>query len=74
MFLARANSFNVESLRGQAVTKQLRETIDKLKDQIGQRMFDSCLKGTLPDPEEIMYPTDRIQATLVAPPLPPLSP
>lgn len=61
IYPARANSFNVESLKGQAVTKQLHDTVDKIKESIGHRMFDRCLKGELPDMNEIILPAERIQ-------------
>lgn len=44
IYPAAANSFNVESLKGQAVCKQLRDTIAKIKDNVAARMFESCLK------------------------------
>jgi glycogen(starch) synthase len=44
IYPAPANSFNVDSLRGQAVCKQLKDTVHKIKENIGQRLFDSCLK------------------------------
>ncbi|VDN58486.1 unnamed protein product [Dracunculus medinensis] len=61
IYPARANSFNVESLKGQAVTKQLKETVDKIKENIGQRMFESCIRGRLPDMSEVMDATEKIQ-------------
>uniref|UniRef100_A0A914WBT1 Glycogen [starch] synthase n=1 Tax=Plectus sambesii TaxID=2011161 RepID=A0A914WBT1_9BILA len=41
IYPAPANSFNVESLKGQAVCKQLRETVAKVKENIASRMFES---------------------------------
>uniref|UniRef100_F1KYL5 Glycogen [starch] synthase n=1 Tax=Ascaris suum TaxID=6253 RepID=F1KYL5_ASCSU len=61
IYPARANSFNVESLKGQAVTKQLHDTVDKIKENIGTRMFDRCLKGQLPEMDELILPAERIQ-------------
>uniref|UniRef100_A0A914HA44 Glycogen [starch] synthase n=1 Tax=Globodera rostochiensis TaxID=31243 RepID=A0A914HA44_GLORO len=61
IYPASANSFNVDSLRGQAVCKQLRETIAKVKDSIASRMFDSCLRGRIPDMEELLLPAERVQ-------------
>lgn len=43
IFPAATNNFNVESLRGHAVTKQLRDTIHHIQLQIGKRMYDKCL-------------------------------
>lgn len=43
IFPAKTNNFNVESLRGHAVTKQLRDTINHVQQDIGKRMYDLCL-------------------------------
>lgn len=43
IFPAKTNNFNVESLRGHAVTKQLRDTINQVQQEIGKRMYDTCL-------------------------------
>ncbi|CAG9532144.1 unnamed protein product [Cercopithifilaria johnstoni] len=61
IYPAAANSFNVESLKGQAVAKQLRESIDEIKESIARRMFESCLKGHILNKDEFLLPTERIQ-------------
>ncbi|VDM99984.1 unnamed protein product [Thelazia callipaeda] len=61
IYPALANSFNVESLKRQAVTKQLRDTIDKIKENIGARIFDSCLKGYIPNMEQLLLPAEIVQ-------------
>ncbi|VBB34685.1 unnamed protein product [Acanthocheilonema viteae] len=61
IYPAAANSFNVESLKGQAVTKQLRESIDKIKESIAARMYESCLKGHILNKDELLLPIERIQ-------------
>ncbi|KPJ19685.1 Putative glycogen [starch] synthase [Papilio machaon] len=43
IFPAKTNYFNVESLRGHAVTKALRDTIQDIQQKIGRRMYDICL-------------------------------
>ncbi|RCN25947.1 starch synthase, partial [Ancylostoma caninum] len=58
--LSPANSFNVESLKGQAVTKQLKEAVDRIKESIGQRMFDVCLQGQLPDGQDLLSPAEKV--------------
>ncbi|CAB3404416.1 unnamed protein product [Caenorhabditis bovis] len=60
IYPAPANSFNVESLKGQAVTKQLKEAVDRIKESIGQRIFNSCLQGHLPDGEDLVSPAETI--------------
>lgn len=37
---ARTTSYCVEALKGQAVMKQLRDTVTDIQTSIGQRMFD----------------------------------
>lgn len=44
IFPTKTNNFNVDSLRGHAVTKQLRDTIQNIQHQVGKRMYDTCLK------------------------------
>ena len=41
---AKTNNYNVDSLRGQAVVKQLRDTVRETQDTIGKRIFDICLR------------------------------
>lgn len=43
IFPAKTNNFNIESLRGQAVTKSLRDAIHDIQSKIGKRMYDICL-------------------------------
>ncbi|EFO13291.1 hypothetical protein LOAG_15238, partial [Loa loa] len=61
IYPAAANSFNVESLKGQAVTKQLRDSIDEIKESFAIRMFESCLKGHILNKDELLLPAERIQ-------------
>eukprot|EP00123_Amoebidium_parasiticum_P017693 comp23949_c0_seq2/m.42368 comp23949_c0_seq2/g.42368 ORF comp23949_c0_seq2/g.42368 comp23949_c0_seq2/m.42368 type:complete len:680 (-) comp23949_c0_seq2:335-2374(-) len=48
----RTTSFNVEALEGQAVAKQLRDTIADIKDNFGDRLFDICQSGRMPDTKQ----------------------
>jgi len=61
IFPARTNNFNVESLRGQAIAKQLKETVNGVQNQIGRRMFDICLRGKLPTGEDILIQEDIVK-------------
>uniref|UniRef100_A0A1I7XUN9 Glycogen [starch] synthase n=1 Tax=Heterorhabditis bacteriophora TaxID=37862 RepID=A0A1I7XUN9_HETBA len=65
LFPAPANSFNVESLKGQAVTKQLKEVVDRIKENVGQRIFDICLQGHLPEEEDLLSSAERIQSSFL---------
>ncbi|XP_058792126.1 glycogen [starch] synthase isoform X2 [Phymastichus coffea] len=53
IFPAKTNNFNVESLRGHAVTKSLRGTINDIQQKIGKRMYEACLSGRLPENKDL---------------------
>ncbi|KAJ8706381.1 hypothetical protein PYW08_011007 [Mythimna loreyi] len=61
IFPAKTNNFNVESLRGHAVTKALRDTINDIQQKIGKRMYDICLSGHLPDASDLMHKEDTVR-------------
>lgn len=61
IFPAPNNSFNVDSLRGHAVTKTLRDTLNTIQQEIGKRMYDTCLSGRLPDSEELLMKEDKVK-------------
>ncbi|CAG5123259.1 unnamed protein product, partial [Candidula unifasciata] len=61
IFPARTNNFNVESLRGQAIAKQLRDTVSTVQGQIGRRLFDICLRGHLPSGDDILTQDDIVK-------------
>ncbi len=43
IFPTKTSNFNVESLRGQAIAKNLRETVQTLQNVLGKRIYESCL-------------------------------
>ncbi|KAL8561691.1 hypothetical protein ACOMHN_054988 [Nucella lapillus] len=61
IFPARTNNFNVESLRGQAIAKQLKETVHHVQNQIGKRVFEICLRGSLPNGDDILQQEDMVR-------------
>lgn len=61
IFPARTNNFNVESLRGHAVTKSLRDTINTIQQNIGKRMYEHCLSGRLPDTQDMILKDEIIK-------------
>ncbi|OQR79756.1 glycogen-like [Tropilaelaps mercedesae] len=60
IFPAKVHNFNVESLRGQAVVKQLKETCDAIQRRIGDRLFETALSGSLPDVSELFTSDDLV--------------
>ncbi|CAG9861623.1 unnamed protein product [Phyllotreta striolata] len=61
IFPAKTNNFNVESLRGHAVTKSLRDTINDIQNKIGKRMYEVCLSGRLPDSSELLDKEEMVR-------------
>lgn len=41
---AASHSYTIEALKGQAVTKQLRDTVTEVQNRIGQRLFDHAAR------------------------------
>ncbi|KAF4079889.1 hypothetical protein AMELA_G00183490 [Ameiurus melas] len=55
---AKTNNFNVESLKGQAVRKQLWDTAQSVKEKFGKRLYDALLRGEIPDMSKILDKDD----------------
>lgn len=53
-------SFNVEALKGQAVTKQLRETVNEIQSRIGKRIYESALRGGELNPADFLSDEDKV--------------
>lgn len=43
---AKTNSYNIEVLKGQAVTKQLRDTVTEIQNRVGARLFEKAARYT----------------------------
>lgn len=43
---AATHSYTIEALKGQAVTKQLRDTVTEIQNRIGQRIFERAARYT----------------------------
>ncbi|XP_039253376.2 glycogen [starch] synthase, muscle-like [Styela clava] len=54
IFPGATNNFNIESLKGQAVVRQLRESVNVIKETIAEKVFDKCLRGNLPTNDELL--------------------
>lgn len=61
IFPARTNNYNVDSLRGQAIAKQLRDTVNDIQSKIGRRMFEICLSGKIPSGEQLIVADDIVK-------------
>ncbi|KAF5284833.1 hypothetical protein FQA39_LY04558 [Lamprigera yunnana] len=65
IFPAKTNNFNVESLRGHAVTKTLRDTINNIQQNMDKRMYEICLSGRLPETSELLQKNDLVRLKLL---------
>ncbi|XP_050302005.1 glycogen [starch] synthase [Anthonomus grandis grandis] len=61
IFPTKTNNFNVESLRGHAVTKALRDSIQDVQNKIGKRMYEICLNGRLPAGNELLTKEEMVR-------------
>ncbi|KAL2776752.1 glycogen [starch] synthase, liver [Daubentonia madagascariensis] len=59
---AKTNNFNVETLKGQAVRKQLWDTAHSVKEKFGKKLYDALLRGEIPDMNNIL---DRDDLTIM---------
>ncbi|KAI0748965.1 glycogen synthase [Irpex lacteus] len=62
---AQTHSYTIDALKGQAVTKQLRDTVTEIQNKIGQRLFDHAMRsngehGTLPTPADLLSDEDKV--------------
>lgn len=48
---AATNNYNVESLKGQAITKQVRDVVDEIMKKIGIKIYDKVIRGVIPEEE-----------------------
>ena len=51
IFPAKTNGFNVDTMQGQATVKSIRDTVTNIQEEIGKRLFESCLQGKYPNGE-----------------------
>ncbi|CAM5131262.1 unnamed protein product, partial [Natator depressus] len=52
------HNFNVETLKGQAVRKQLWDTANAVKEKFGKKLYESLLVGNLPDMNKMLDKED----------------
>jgi len=57
---AATHSFTVDALKGQAVMKQLRQTVADIQESIGKRILASAARGSLPDPSNLLSDEEMI--------------
>lgn len=58
---AQVANYGIEALRGQAVVKTSRETVDQIKEKIAQKIFDGLVTGKLPNPDTLLDKDDQVR-------------
>jgi len=61
IFPTLCNNFNVDSLRGQAIAKQLRDTVHDVQKDIGHRLFEISLRGEIPSGKDLLVQEDVVK-------------
>ena len=54
------SSYTVETLKGQAVTKQLHDIVSEIQVKIGQKIFENALRGKTVDRKELLSDQDVV--------------
>ncbi|OMJ23182.1 Glycogen [starch] synthase [Smittium culicis] len=57
---ASVNNFSVETLKGQALIKQLRESVAEISSRISSKIFDSCCREETVDLNSLLDEKDKI--------------
>ncbi|EPS99936.1 hypothetical protein FOMPIDRAFT_1024034 [Fomitopsis schrenkii] len=62
---AATHSYTIDALKGQAVTKQLRDTVTEIQNRVGARLFEHAIRSngehsTLPSPEVLLSEEDKV--------------
>ncbi|TFY82160.1 hypothetical protein EWM64_g1856 [Hericium alpestre] len=62
---AATHSYTIESLKGQAVTKQLHDTVTEIQNRVGARLFDMAAQSggdfsKLPPADELLSDEDKV--------------
>ncbi|PPQ70340.1 hypothetical protein CVT24_013001 [Panaeolus cyanescens] len=62
---AATHSYTIEALKGQAVTKQLRDTVTEIQNRIGARLFDHAARfhgepNFMPTPDQLLSEEDQV--------------
>ncbi|EDQ84121.1 uncharacterized protein MONBRDRAFT_39385 [Monosiga brevicollis MX1] len=58
---AKTANFNVEALRGQAVVKNLTDTVKTIQGKVGAKMLEQVMRGELPQSGELLDQTDVLK-------------
>ena len=61
IFPAKNSSFNMESLKGHAISKSLQETIHELKGKLGRKLYESCSRGEVPSGDMVFSRNDQVK-------------
>lgn len=58
---APTNNYNVDALKGQAVTKKLKEVVETVTEKVGKRLYSEALHGHVAPGEDLLSDEDVVQ-------------
>lgn len=74
----KTNNYNVESIKGQSVRREIRTTCNKIVKRINERLYEALIQGEVPDAKSLLTQEDiitlkkRTQMVQQNRPLPPI--
>lgn len=54
------NSYNVESIKGQSIRREILETCDRITKNISERLYTSVMNGAIPANETLLSAEDMV--------------
>jgi len=54
------NSYNVESIKGQSIRREILETCDRITKSISERMYESIMEGKIPEQNSLLSTEDLV--------------
>jgi len=55
------NNYNVESIEGQSVRREIRETCNRIVKNISHRFYEQIMSGNMPNVEELLSTEDMVE-------------
>jgi len=57
----KATNYNVQSIQGQSIRREIRESCDRIVKKISDRMFEDIMRGIIPDSTKLLSPNDIVE-------------
>eukprot|EP01125_Pyxidicula_operculata_P001266 TRINITY_DN11171_c0_g1_i1.p1 TRINITY_DN11171_c0_g1~~TRINITY_DN11171_c0_g1_i1.p1 ORF type:complete len:643 (+),score=140.55 TRINITY_DN11171_c0_g1_i1:50-1978(+) len=57
----KTNSYNVESIEGQSIRREIRDTCDRIVKNINARLYESIMLGKIPNQDDLLSTEDTVE-------------